>query len=117
MGYNLYMVSFIDSVNTEAEEMREETKVQIQIGRFEREYTLVETNAPKAYDGHGTFTLKDSMDDPRYGIRVILVEVGHAKWQEGRNHSGLFTFEFLGGLDGWVRETLYKKITADLEVK
>lgn len=91
-----------------------ESRIQIQIGRFEREYTVVETTAPKAYDGQGTFELKDSMEVN--GTRVILVSVRNARWQEGRNHSGLFSFEYLGGLEGWVRETLYKKLTADLEV-
>jgi len=92
-----------------------ESRITIEIGQFHREYTVVETNAPKAYDGQGTFELKDSMEVN--GTRVILVPVRNKIWQEGRNLSGLFSFEFLEGLEGWVRETLYKKITADLEVK
>ena len=56
-------------------------------------YVLAATTAPPAYDGFGTFTVKDELDvvgdKP---LRVVLIREEHLRWQFSRYSSGLFAY-------------------------
>jgi hypothetical protein len=98
------------------------TKITVTIGKFERTYTLVETNAPPRYDGFGTFEVYDSEPNRRTPrdrseadrSRFVLVDDKHLEWQQGRYGSGLYTYQVEeNDLTTWVQEKLYKKLTAN----
>ncbi len=58
------------------------TKFTIKIGKWEQEYTAMETTAPAECDGFGTFEIEDNA---KYGKtpleRLVLVEVERKDWQ------------------------------------
>jgi hypothetical protein len=106
--------------------------IRVTIGRFDREYILVETTAPRSYDGHGTLEMYtterggNKLADlgpivPSTTVRFILVEKEHVSWQEGRNHSGLYTFETQEDalnpdtMIRWAEDKLYKRLTRNEE--
>jgi hypothetical protein len=93
------------------------TQITVTIGTFERSYTLVETNAPQRYDGFGTFEVYDSGPKDRSDAdqtRFVLVDDKHLEWQQGRYGSGLYVSKVEeNDLTNWVREKLYKKLTAN----
>jgi hypothetical protein len=88
--------------------------IKVTIGEFTKEYILVETTAPRQYDGHGTLEIyEDSgLDAPR----MILVEKDNLAWQEGRNRSGLYTFDATrysdtqNSMKQFVEDRLYKRL-------
>ena len=93
--------------------------IKVTIGRFDKEYVLVETTAPREYDGHGTLEIyEDSgLDAPR----MILVEKANMLWQEGRNRSGLYTFDTQEDalnpdtMKRFIEDRLYKRLTRNEE--
>ena len=72
------------------------TIIPMKVGQWEREYVLMLTDAPRSYDGFGTFTLFDP-DCPlevdgvmtKGNVRLVMVPTQHEGWQEGRYASGL----------------------------
>lgn len=63
---------------------------------FTREYVAVVTDAPRAYDGFGTFTIKDFGSNvdiegqiTRGDARMVLVDREHLEWQRGRYYSDM----------------------------
>jgi|SRR5215469_4491996 len=66
--------------------------ITVAIGDHAITYHAMETNAPKDYDGFGTFCVLE------YGealskaeeatIRVVLIDARHLQWQVGRYQSG-----------------------------
>lgn len=92
------------------------TKIKVTIGTFEREYVLVETDAPQRYDGFGTLEVYRGPagleSNKGKAVRFILVGVKHLEWQEGRNRSGLHTWLVPEeDLSHWVEEKLIERLT------
>jgi len=58
--------------------------ITVTIGSITKTYVLVETTAPKDYDGFGTFTI--NAIGPK---RWVLIEQEHFTWQTQRYGSGL----------------------------
>ncbi len=96
-----------------------DTMVTVKIGKFERTYILVRTNAPLKYDGFGTLELYTTEGAKGVDLeRTVLVDVEHREWQEGRYRSGLHSYELVDeDLSAWVTERLYKRLTGDLKVE
>jgi len=59
--------------------------IKIAIGDQEAQFHIMTTDAPKEYDGFGTFCLSDFK-----GERTVLIRVEHLAWQQGRYKSGMF---------------------------
>ena len=64
--------------------------VTVQVGRIKQDFVFVKTDAPQAYDGMGTFTIRQFKRD-----RFIAVQLEHYNWQMGRNASGMNASELL----------------------
>jgi hypothetical protein len=63
--------------------------ITITIGEVSVTYQLVETTAPPAYDGFGSFTLYETGAGAKHPKRMVLVQEEHLAWQLGRYHSGM----------------------------
>ncbi len=91
--------------------MSNDTRIKVAIGSFEREYVLVETTAPRRYDGLGTLEVYDSGESGELN-RFVLVDIKHLEWQQGRYGSGLYTYkEVDDDLSLWVQGKLYDRIS------
>ena len=67
-------------------------QISVTIGKDTRTFVLVKTNAPKAYDYGGTIELYDgSYAD--VVERYLLVDAERWTYQQGRNQSGMYTFD------------------------
>ena len=73
----------------------EPTTITIAIGGREVTYNLVETDAPPAFDYGYVIVLYEGQDNQRF----ILVPSESMAHQEGRNRSGMYTFEAINLLD------------------
>ena len=87
----------------------EPTTVIISIGGQEVEYHLIETNAPTAFDYGYVMVLYVGLEGQRF-ILVPEESLGH---QEGRNRSGMYSFEPSSEFDrhfitGLLWEHMYK---------
>jgi hypothetical protein len=91
------------------------TTLKVQIGKFEAEYRLYKTTAPREADGFGTIHVTGwapGADCP-YGLRFVLVRLEHETWQVARYASGLWERELEemdDNLAGWVTDQLYKRM-------
>ncbi len=86
------------------------TEIKVTIGTFEREFILVQTNAPQGYDGFGSLEMYSTHVDGE-DKRYILVDKRHMEWQEGCNRSGLHSFEVVEmDLTQWCQEKLYQRM-------
>ena len=59
--------------------------IKIAIGDQEAQFHIMRTDAPKEYDGFGTFCVGDFK-----GERTVLIRVEHLAWQQGRYQLGMF---------------------------
>lgn len=57
--------------------------INIKIGNIETAWEIWETNAPRDYDGFGTFTIYEFN-----GERTVLIRCEHWNWQTARYQSG-----------------------------
>ena len=73
----------------------EPTTITIAIGGHEVTYHLIETNAPRAFDYGYVIVLYDGQDNQRF----MLVPDEFLAHQEGRNRSGMYSFEATGDID------------------
>lgn len=69
--------------------------VTVQIGPLTESYELVRTTAPPVADGGGVVEIYDDGQ----GTRYVLVPESQLAWQEGRNHSGLWSFQVTDAID------------------
>jgi hypothetical protein len=89
-------------------------KISVAINGESVTYVIAETQAPKEYDGFGTFSLYEYYDDEDQSnnYRIVLIRLEHLAWQEGRYASGMFAAQLPSWLDPknvvnelWVRLT------------
>ena len=59
--------------------------IGIAIGNQEAQFHIMTTDAPKGYDGFGTFCVGDFQ-----GERTVLIRVEPLAWQQGYYQSGMF---------------------------
>lgn len=96
---------------------------KIQLGPIELNYVLALTDAPKNYDGFGTFTIAEYgwpvEGYTRKDARLVAIRAEHLHWQTGRYSSGLNTcwtgsegLEAVAAEEKDIAETLYKKLLA-----
>ena len=84
--------------------------IKVQIGTFERTYTVLNTDSPIAYDGFGTLEIYSATIDGK-PHRYVLVDVEHLEWQKGRYGSGLHSAEDIAeDLSEYVVDKLYKRL-------
>ncbi len=81
--------------------------IEIKIGRHSAKYIIVMTNAPKDYDGFGTFTVNQSGKD-----RIVAIQEQHLDWQTHRYGSGLYacTNYEKSNCDDHYAEMIWKRI-------
>jgi hypothetical protein len=58
--------------------------INIKIGDIDTTWEIWETNAPREYDGFGTFTIYEFE-----GTRTVLIRCEHRDWQATRYASGI----------------------------
>ena len=98
----------------EREEMKEIETIEVSVGDLRKTYHIVQTRAPKDYDGFGTFTIHEYDAGPEHkadSFRVVLIPEDAFKWQTLRYASGMFAFtapEYVD--DGAIQDALWKRI-------
>lgn len=68
-------------------------KIDVQIGTWKMTYVLAVTSAPEAFDGYGTFTVREIGPNefkPADTDRMIMIQTDMVDWQTARNSSGLY---------------------------
>lgn len=70
----------------------------------------VETNAPKDFDGFGTFEVVTYDDEKRGNVRLVLVREEHYTWQTMRYSSGWYQWEESQHDEAAIVEELWKRI-------
>lgn len=97
--------------------MTNPTKIKLQIGTYTVEFVVMETTAPREYDGFGTLEIYStpgfnhgSAVEARERKRIVLVDTEHKTWQVARYGSGLYTAEDCDALDTYVQNELLKRI-------
>jgi hypothetical protein len=66
---------------------------------------IVDTKAPKNYDGFGTFTINEY-----YGTRTVLIRAEHFQWQTARYSSGIHGWEPTLHDEGDIAEAIWHRI-------
>ena len=78
------------------------------------QWRLVDTDAPKEYDGFGTFTVhqyEGSRDEwKRDSVRVVLIREEHFGWQTTRYASGLQLWKPSAFDSATISEVLWKRL-------
>ena len=81
-----------DAVHAELKRLTAEYPGEMQGGKIavhaEAPSRLFVTDAPEDYDGFGTYTV-EHLPAPHEGFRVVDIADEHARWQIGRNMSGM----------------------------
>lgn len=88
--------------------------ITVRIGSVERSFELWATNAPRSYDGFGTFTVRTG--EGFRPERHVLIDKEHVTWQTQRYGSGsnvVKPFEAMmpESIVRWLTETLLKRLT------
>ena len=87
-------------------------KFNISIGDWTEDYYMVDTTAPKSYDGFGTFTIHEFVGNGKKEQykRHVFVPAEHLGWQLGRYGSGMYTSEVREEIDGLVGDHIEKTL-------
>jgi hypothetical protein len=84
--------------------------IEIKIGDGESSsWQIVKTNAPKDYDGFGTFTVIELSDNER----LVLIREEHFVWQTMRYASGNNVWEAQSYLKDAVIDELWKRFAPE----
>jgi len=81
--------------------------IRIAIGNQEAQFHIMTTDAPKEYDGFGTFCVGEFKKE-----RTILIRVEHLAWQQGRYQSGVYYVRASDLGNEPVEEFLWSRIEA-----
>jgi hypothetical protein len=77
----------------------------VKLGSIETSWEVVETDAPKEYDGFGTFQLTDCG-----GERIVMVRTEHWDWQTNRYASGVHWFRASSVPDKDIENALFARL-------